>query len=93
MLKIKIIIQKEQDGKMVDYTIEMVEVESCEEIIEWDNRLIDYAYSYEENPKYRYFDIVLSGEHKTLAVNGKVELTETPVVENSIQVWNKKNNK
>lgn len=73
-----------------DREIKMDGIESCTKIDTWDNRPIDYAYSYEENPTFNYFDLVINGEHKTLAVNGKVELIDIPVQENSVQIWDKK---
>lgn len=72
-----------------DKIIIMDGIEGCDEISPWDNRPIDYKYSFEENPKYRYYDIMMNGEHKTIAVNGKVELIENPMEENIIDTWDK----
>jgi len=73
-----------------DKTIIMEGIQSCTEISPWDNRQIDGKYTFEEEPKLKYFDIVINGNHKTLAVNGSVELIEIPVTENSVQTWDKK---
>lgn len=81
MLKLRITTNK---------TIIMDGIEGCNEISPWDDRPIDYKYSFEENPKYQYYDIIIKEENKTLAVNGSVQLIDIPVTETVLQIWDKK---
>lgn len=71
-------------------TIILQDIQSCEEIIEWDNRNIDYKYYDEEDQEFRYFNIIIRNENKTLAISGNVELLDVLIQENSIEIWDKK---
>lgn len=56
-----------------------------------NGKQIDYQYSdpAEENPEFNYFEVVINGSTKVLAVAGKVEQWEIPDTSNKIEEWNK----
>lgn len=57
-----------------------------------DGKQVDYQYSdpAEENPEYNYFEIVIKGTEKVLAVAGKVEQYDIPDTAQKITEWEKR---
>jgi len=72
--------------------IVMGDIETCTKRTSLDDKKIDYAFSSSEGNNYNYFDITFIGKPdvKILAVDGDVELIETPTQENRIKKWDKK---
>lgn len=82
MLKLKMTCQDK-----VSY---MSDIESCTERVTLGTDKIDYAIGDSSVNDYRYFDAMMNGENKIVAVAGDVEVIEIPDNETVIETYNKK---